>query len=233
LGLQYTAAVIPIRDAVPSPTRPLVTLALLAMGAVATLLVGPIHASPPWSAASTAEIEAAGAGGGPLAWLWAALSLVRPSGWFQGVTCAMALWIFGPTVEDRVGHGRYIALWLGSAAAAAIVAAVAGTPVSSIVLLPGAVGGLVGAHAALYPKARTVVLIPTPQGLDTGDVPVVLLAGFWLAAQVAASIPQRGLMLEWSPGLALAQAAAGIASGIVAARVLARPERMRVEWWSP
>ncbi|MCX6539805.1 MAG: rhomboid family intramembrane serine protease [Acidobacteria bacterium] len=224
---------IPIRDAVPARTRPIVTLALVAASAAVTLLFSLLQTGQLGTSA-LADIGRAGVAPGPVAWLLATLSLVRPSGWFQGVACAVALWLFGPTVEDRVGHGRFVVLYVGCAAAAAATVAAIGTlSATAVVLLPGAVGGVIGAHAALYPKARILVLIPVAHGLDVGDVPAVMVAGLWVVAQLGNSLTHNAMLSGWSPGLALVQLAAGIASGAAAAFLLKRPERMRVEWWNP
>lgn len=225
---------IPVRDAVPTRTRPLVTLSLIAASVTAMLLL--------WSLAqaglSGTSLPAGTGGGGrasvAVAWAWTALSLVQASGWFQAITCALALWLFGPTVEDRLGHARFVALYLACAvAAAALVASVVTEPFTSVVLLPGAVAGVVGAHAAIYPKARILVLIPTAQGLDVGDVPAVMMAGLWVVAQLASGLTRDAILTGWSPSLALVQVAAGIVSGGAVGYLLRRPERMRVEWWSP
>lgn len=222
---------IPIRDAVPSRTRPIVTWSVLAAGAAVMLLFSVTEIGQP-GAPGVANLGTGGAPG-PAAAIWALLSLVRPSGWFQGATCAFALWIFGPTVEDRMGHGRFLILYAGCAAAAATAAAAAGgLPAAAIVMLPGAIGGVIGAHTALYPKARVLVLIPVARGLDVDVVPAVLLAGFWVVAQLAISVSRGMLHGPWSPGLALVQAAVGLVSGAAAAFLLKRPERMRVEWWN-
>ncbi|MCX6543817.1 MAG: rhomboid family intramembrane serine protease [Acidobacteria bacterium] len=223
---------IPIRDAVPSPTRPIVTQSLVAAGAAVMLLFSVLETGQP-GAPGSADLGTGGAHG-PAAALWAVLSLIRPSSWFQGAVCAFALWIFGPTVEDRVGHGRFLVLYAGCAAAAAVAAAAAGgLPPTAVVLLPGAIGGVIGAHIALYPKARVLVLIPVARGLDVDVVPAVLPAGFWVVAQLATSVGRGMFLGPWSPRLALLQVAAGLLSGAAAAFLLKRPERMRVEWWSP
>jgi membrane associated rhomboid family serine protease len=222
---------IPIRDTVPSRTRPIVTRSLVAASAAVMLLFSVTEIGQR-GAPGLADLGTGGAHG-PAAAIWAMLSLIRPSSWFQGAACAFALWIFGPTVEDRMGHGRFLVLYAGCAAvAAAAVAAAGGVPATTVVLLPGAIGGVIGAHTALYPKARVLVLIPVAQGLDVDVVPAVLLGGFWVVAQLATSIGRGVSPGPWSPGLALLQAAAGLVTGAAAAFLLRRPERMRVEWWN-
>jgi membrane associated rhomboid family serine protease len=224
---------IPVRDAVPAPTRPTVTIALVAITTASSLLWSTAQGGQ-FNSSSTAGTGGVGQDSASFAWLWASLSLVRASGLFQAITCAIALWLFGPTVEDRLGHSRFVLLYIGCAAAAAAVAASFGiASVTSVVLLPGAVAGVIGAHTALYRRARTLVLIPAAHGLDIGDVPAAMMAALWVVAQLAGSLAHSAILTGWSPSLALVQVAAGIVAGAAAGHFLKRPERMRVEWWSP
>jgi membrane associated rhomboid family serine protease len=226
---------IPFRDAVPSRDRPVVTLALIGAGLAAALAFALLESAQPgaWEAAS-GGIGDAGRLSVAEAWIRSLLPLIRPAGWLQALACALALWIFGPTVEDRLGHDRFVVLCAGCAAVAAALASALGTiPLTSVALLPGAVGGVIGAHAALYPRARVLVLIPAPGGLDVGDVPSTLVAGLWMVTHLADSVAHGAMVTAWSPRLAFVQIVAAILTGAAAATLLKRPERMRVEWWNP
>jgi membrane associated rhomboid family serine protease len=120
------------------------------------------------------------------------------------------LWLFGRTVEDRLGHLRYAACYLLCVAAIWVTA----RPAEAIA---AGVSGVMGAYFALYPKSSLLVLVPVP--LTVIEVPAVVFLGLWALLQLAVSA-------VW-PQLA------SFAAGAVASLLLRRPERIRVEWWSP
>ena len=120
----------------------------------------------------------------------------------------IGFWLFGWTVEDRLGHGRFTALFV---AGAAVAWGVANTPSASA----GGVGAVIGAYFVLYPRSIMLVLAPVPLFLI--ELPAFVFLGLWLLLQVL-----TGTIV--SSGAALVM---GAALGLV----LKRPERMRVEWW--
>jgi membrane associated rhomboid family serine protease len=143
------------------------------------------------------------------------------------VLVVIALWLFGPTVEDRLGHGRFAGLWLsvGAAAAAASLAAQSPDdpwwPAAGF----GAAAGIVGASLALHPKGRMLGAMPVLVGFEFVDVPTWAYALAWTAA---------AFVLTFEPPAAVAASlAASLAVGVVGALALRRKERLRVEWWGP
>ena len=120
------------------------------------------------------------------------------------------LWLFGRTVEDRLGHVRFAACYVLCAAAVWVIARPADAFASGV-------SAVMGAYFALYPKSSLLVLVPIP--LLVTEVPAVVFLGLWALLQilVSAALPE------------LASFAAGAVVGIL----LRRPERTRVEWWSP
>ena len=75
------------------------------------------------------------------------------------------LWIFGDNIEDRFGHGKYLAIYLfwgfvASMAHLAWAMSVGGNQL----LIPavgasGAISGVLGAYLLMFPKARVVTLL--------------------------------------------------------------------------
>ncbi len=120
------------------------------------------------------------------------------------------LWLFGWTVEDRLGRGRFVALFLACGALAWSVA-------SADEAVDGAVAGILGAYFVLYPRSIVLMLVPMPPLLV--EVPAVVFLGLWFLFQI--------LLGPFAPQLA------GLAAGAALGVVLRRAERMRVEWWSP
>ena len=94
------------------------------------------------------------------------------------------LWIFGDNVEDRVGHGRFLLLYLGSGAVAALVQLLA-APFSSIPMIgaSGAIAGVLGAYFLMFPYAQVVTLVPLLIVWEVIRVPAFVFLGIWFVLQ--------------------------------------------------
>ncbi len=142
------------------------------------------------------------------------------------------LWIFGDNVEDRVGHGRFIAFYLlcGTAAALAQTMSAPGSLVP-MVGASGAIAGVMGAYFVLYPKSRVLTLIPFP--ITVVEIPAVYLLGLWFVMQFVSGMATLNPPDETAlaGGIAFWAHAAGFGAGVVLVFLFRRPERQRVEWW--
>jgi membrane associated rhomboid family serine protease len=143
------------------------------------------------------------------------------------VLVVIALWLFGPTVEDRLGHGRFATLVVctGAAAAAASLAAAPRDDVWWMLAASGAAAGTVAANLVLYPKGRMLGAMPVVIGFEFVDVPTWAYALAWTAAVF--------VLTFLHPVIVVTALVAGISVGAAGALLLRRPERMRVEWWGP
>lgn len=94
------------------------------------------------------------------------------------------LWIFGDNVEDRLGHGRFLLLYLASGAAAA-AAQLAANPAASVPMIgaSGAIAGVLGAYFLMFPFARITTLVPMWIAWEFIELPAFLFLGFWFALQ--------------------------------------------------
>lgn len=132
----------------------------------------------------------------------------------------LCLWIFGGAVEDRMGHARFAAFYL------LCVSATCGAQsyVAATLTLGagGAVGGIMGAYFLLFPKSRVLTIVPFPPGVV--EIPAAFLLGVWFSFQFLGGMPAI---------VALIGSVAGFLSGGLLCLLLRRPERARVEWWSP
>jgi membrane associated rhomboid family serine protease len=140
------------------------------------------------------------------------------------------LWIFGDNVEDRVGHGRFIAFYLLCGIAAGL-GQLAMAPDSSLptVGASGAIAGVMGAYFVLYPHSRVLTLIPWIF-IQVVELPTIVLLGFWFLMQVinagaiAATASTRG-----SGGVAFAAHVAGFVAGAAAIFLFRRRDR---DYWN-
>jgi len=108
------------------------------------------------------------------------------------------LWIAGDNVEDRLGHGVYLILYLlcGLAGAAAHVVMSLG-PLSSMASVPtlgasGAISGVLGAYMVLFPLSKIRFMIVLILVNPTFLLPSWAAIGFWIASQVLMARRQLG-----------------------------------------
>src|SRR5690606_29568143 len=94
---------------------------------------------------------------------------------------AYFLWVFGDNVEDRVGHGPFVILYIAALFGAAALQTVFQTDVSQpLVGASGAIAGVMGAYLVLFPRVKIWMVIFFIQW----RVPVVVYLGFWVLLQL-------------------------------------------------
>ena len=123
-------------------------------------------------------------------------SMFLHGGWIHLLGNLWILWIFGDNVEDRLGHGRFLALYIGAGIAAALLHIVtnAHSAVPTIGA-SGAIAGVMGAYFRFYPQARVETIIPPFFFGPTFVLPAVLFLGWWFLLQFfngALSLGMRG-----------------------------------------
>ena len=220
---------IPLKDVIPSRTRPVVTTMIVAINVLVFLLqltlppgdverfiytfgLVPAHFSVPSLFTSMFVHGGLGHVGGNLLYLW----------------------IFGDNVEDRLGHGRFVVFYLATGVVAA-VSQTAMDPESTVPMVgaSGAIAGVMGGYFVLYPQSRVLTLFPFPVMLF--EVPAIFFLGLWFVMQFLsglgslASAAGQGL----PGGVAFWAHVMGFVAGVLLVRLMQRPERQRVEWWSP
>jgi membrane associated rhomboid family serine protease len=162
------------------------------------------------------------------------VSMFLHGGWLHFLGNMLYLWVFGDNVEDRMGHGRYLAFYLLTGWAAAY-AHIWADPAS---LLPsigasGAIAGVLGAYITLYPKARVVMLLPLGILTQLVQVPAVFFLGIWFLQQfllgfLSLATPSEGGGVAWWAHIG------GFAAGFAFVSLFARRARRpapREAWW--
>jgi membrane associated rhomboid family serine protease len=110
-------------------------------------------------------------------------------GWLHLMLNMWMLWLFGTTIEDRMGHARYLAFYLGCGLAAS-VAHVMFNPTSIVPALgaSGAIAGILGCYMRLFPMARVVVVVPILIIPLFFEVYAYVFIGLWFLIQVLQSM---------------------------------------------
>jgi len=94
------------------------------------------------------------------------------------------LWIFGPGVEDAIGHVRYLAFYVICGA----IGSLTHTILFSQSIVPsigasGSIAGILGAFLVLRPKARIVTLFPLVIYWAMAEIRAVIFLPVWFAMQ--------------------------------------------------
>ena len=117
------------------------------------------------------------------------LSMFLHGGWGHLLGNMLFLWIFGDNVEDRLGHGRFLAFYVlcGYAATFAHFWANPGSPVPAVGA-SGAISGVLGAYLFLHPQARIDTLIFLGFFARIIPVPAWVFLPFWFLMQFFSGI---------------------------------------------
>lgn len=107
------------------------------------------------------------------------------AGWAHLGGNMLYLWIFGDNVEDRFGHGKFLAFYL----ICGLAATFAQLAVSTESMVPnvgasGAIAGVLGAYILLFPKGKVRVL----QRGGIIHMPAIVVIGIWIALQLFSGI---------------------------------------------
>jgi len=115
--------------------------------------------------------------------------------WFHLLGNMLFVWVFGDTVEDALGHFRYL-LFYGLCAAAAAGTHILVMPESTAPLVgaSGAASGIVAAYLMLHPRVRLWVLV-----LNKFPLPITAAwaLGLWIALQVFNAVTAGDDPVAW------------------------------------
>lgn len=154
-------------------------------------------------------------------WVTLLTCMFLHGGWMHFLGNMWFLYIFGDNVEDRLGHFGFALLYLGTGILAGLAHYFSGpdSPVPTIGA-SGAIAGVMGAYAFLYPHARVLAVLPLFVFFTTFVVPAPIFLGLWFAMQLFSGIGSLGAGV--GGGVAWWAHAGGFAAGILVAIVIGR-----------
>lgn len=123
--------------------------------------------------------------GVPWAWLTVLTSMFLHGGFLHLGGNMLYLWIFGNNVEDAMGHGRFVLFYLGCGVFAALAQGWAEQD-STIPMVgaSGAISGVLGSYAMIFPRARVNVIIPLGIIFIPTKISAMYVIGFWFLLQI-------------------------------------------------
>ena len=127
------------------------------------------------------------------------------------------LWIFGNNVEDVLGRGRYLLLYLTCGIVAALAQAFS-NPTSHIPMVgaSGAIAGVLGAYLLLHPGANVRCFVWIVIFFRIVNVPAWTMLGLWFAMQLVSGL----MAAPGRPGVAFWAHVGGFVTGLVLVIVL-------------
>src|SRR5258705_12643265 len=136
-------------------------------------------------------------------------------GWLHLIFNMWTLWLFGPTIEDRLGPGRFLMFYLVCGVAASVAHAVF-NPTSTVPALgaSGAIAGVLGCFIGLFPLARVVVVVPIVFIPLFFEVPAFVFIGLWFLLQLFQGTVEL-LLPSSSGGVAWWAHVGGFVAGLV------------------
>jgi membrane associated rhomboid family serine protease len=191
---------IPLKDDVPSATVPYVTIGLIGLNVLVFLYQASIGMGGDPRAAEAVVFEfgatpcrltgacpVPGDFPSPIATIFTSMFL--HGGLLHVGGNMLYLWIFGDNVEDTLGHGRYLALYVVAGVVAALTQTAA-SPRSSVPMIgaSGAVSGVLGAYILLFPFAGVHMLVVFGFFARVVRWPALVVLGLWIVVQALSGI---------------------------------------------
>jgi membrane associated rhomboid family serine protease len=216
----------PVSDVIPSRTTPYVTVGLIALNALAFLAELSLD-----ERALQELVQVFGVVPASFSWPAVVTSMFLHGGWLHVLGNMLYLWIFGDNVEDRLGHARYLMVYLFCGAIAAL-GQTATNPHSLVPMIgaSGAVAGVMGAYFVLYPHSRVLTAVFIVFFLDLIEIPAIFFLGIWFLMQFFSGVGSLGAEAA-DGGVAFWAHVAGFAAGAALGGLWRFAEHSRRHRW--
>ncbi|HEV7584677.1 MAG TPA: rhomboid family intramembrane serine protease [Solirubrobacteraceae bacterium] len=159
-------------------------------------------------------------------WETAFTSMFMHGGFLHIAGNMLFLAIFGPNVEDAMGHLRFIVFYLAGGLVA-LAAQVLVDPNSMVPTLgaSGAIAAVLGGYILLYPRARILSLVFIVFFVTLIELPALLVLGFWFLEQIFFGIGGLATPTGGGSGVATFAHIGGFIFGLVLIRLFTAGRR--------
>lgn len=131
------------------------------------------------------------------------------------------LWVFGRSVEDRIGSVLYLVVYLLLGALAGLVQSwISASESVPLIGASGAIAGILGIYFIAYPSAWVRVLLPVLFFFWTFDLPAVVVLAFWFVSQFFSGMAAITQASRATGDIAVWAHVAGFALGAASAPLL-------------
>ena len=191
---------IPLRDSIRSRTFPLVNLTIIILNLVIyvwEVMLGPQQLNQVFYVfglvpARAYDIFISGASITPVL-VNLFTSMFIHGGWIHVIGNMLFLWVFGDNIEDRLGHFKYLLFYLAAGVAGG-VAHILSNPASTIPVVgaSGAIAGVLGAYALVFPRSRILTLLPIFIIFTLVEIPALIFIALWFVIQIFNGVASLG-----------------------------------------
>jgi membrane associated rhomboid family serine protease len=148
-------------------------------------------------------------------------SMFLHGGWSHIIGNMLFLWAFGKSLEDAMGHSKFLSFYLISGVAAGITQiffhAFSTLPT---VGASGAIAGVMGAYLVKFPRARIHTLIFLFIFITTTDIPAAFILIYWFITQLFSEYGSIMQTRVSSGGVAYAAHIGGFIAGMILVQVM-------------
>jgi membrane associated rhomboid family serine protease len=154
-------------------------------------------------------------------WITAFTSMFMHGGWLHIIGNMLFLWVFGNNIEDRLGRVKFLLFYLLAGLIAVYTQSVIDTSSTAPTIgASGAIAGVLGAYALLYPKARVLTLIFIIFFVTLVEIPALILLGLWFILQFIPALGQVAVESGGDQGVAYFAHVGGFVFGLAVAGVI-------------
>jgi membrane associated rhomboid family serine protease len=163
-------------------------------------------------------------------WLTLLTSMFMHGGILHIAGNMLFLWVFGNNIEDRLGRVKFLLFYVVAGLAAVYAQALIDTGSTAPTIgASGAIAGVLGAYAVLYPHARVLTLIFIIFFVTLVEIPALFLLAAWFILQFAPALGQVAVETGGDQGVAYFAHVGGFVFGLAVAAVILLTSRRREE----
>ena len=164
-------------------------------------------------------------------WVTLFTSMFMHGGFLHIAGNMLFLWVFGNNIEDRLGRVKFLLFYLLAGLIAVYTQALI-DPGSTAPTIgaSGAIAGVLGAYAWLFPRARVLTLIFIIFFVTVVEIPALILLALWFILQFVPALGQVAVGSGGDQGVAYFAHVGGFVFGsAVAGAMLYATRRRRIE----
>lgn len=159
-------------------------------------------------------------------WISPLTSMFMHGGWLHLIINMWFLFIFGDNVEDAMGPVRFIVFYL-VCGLSAVALQLFFNPDDTVPMVgaSGAIGGVMGGYALLFPKAPVHILVFLGFIFFRVVLPAYFMLGYWFLIQLLSALPTIN---NTTGGVAFWAHIGGFLSGVLLVKMFCNSERLKI-----